>query len=279
MRLAATATAGVRGFGSATRGARCAGLAAPTARRAAVLPRKVPDARKESTLPRRGGCAWRTLSRRRFDAGNSDGAAAAKRAGIINFDGSDAMGLLTQILGGLAGRAGGGSAFGGAGGRSPFGGGGGTSGLLMSLLPVVLSMLANRSSAAGPGAGGNPGGSLGSVLGGMFGQGGAGGGAGGNVLGSLVERFTQRGYGAQAASWVGTGENQPLPPQALDEVFGEQALQQIAQQAGVGIDDARSGLSQLLPEVVDHFTPQGELPPADQFSSTLGDMLHQFEQR
>ena len=189
------------------------------------------------------------------------------------------MGLLTQILGGLAGRAGGGSTFGGAGGRSPFGGGGGASGgLLMSLLPVVLGMLANRSSAAGPGASGGLGGNLGGVLGGMFGQGGAGSGGGGaGVLGNLVERFTQRGYGAQAASWVGTGDNQPLPPHALDEVFGEQALQQISQQAGVSIDETRSGLSQLLPEVVDHFTPQGEMPPADQFSSTLSDMLQQFE--
>lgn len=187
------------------------------------------------------------------------------------------MGLLTQILGGLAGRTGGGGLRGGA-GRSPFGGGGGSSGLLMALLPVVLSMVSNRSAAAGA-SGGGMGGGLGGVLGGILGQGGGGSGAGGGggVLGSLIERFTQRGYGAQAASWVGTGENQPLPAHALDEVFGDDALQQIAQQAGVSVDDARSGLSQLMPEIVDHFTPQGQLPEADQFSSTLGDMLQELQ--
>ena len=51
------------------------------------------------------------------------------------------MGLLDQILGGIAGV-----------GRSPTGrsnAGGGMGGILMSLLPVVLGMLANRASSAG----------------------------------------------------------------------------------------------------------------------------------
>src|SRR5687768_14196462 len=100
-----------------------------------------------------------------------------------------AMGLLDQILGGLAG---------GGMGRMPGAQAGGGGGLLMALLPVVLSMLAQRQ------------------------RGGSGGTGGG--LGGLLEEFTRRGYGQQAQSWVGTGQNDPLPPQALDDVFGHDEI-------------------------------------------------------
>ncbi|MDM0109344.1 YidB family protein [Variovorax sp. J22R24] len=155
------------------------------------------------------------------------------------------MGLLTQILGGLAGRA--------LGGRdSQRGGGAGLSPVLMALLPVVLSMLQQR---------------------GQQGTGTAGG-AGG--IGELLGQLTQRGYGRQADSWVGTGPNEALPPEAIEEVFGQDELHRIAQQAGVGDDEARSGLSQLLPDVVDHFTPSGSLPEGGQLSASLDDYLQRL---
>lgn len=209
------------------------------------------------------------------------------------------MGLLDQILGGLAG--------GGLGRQQPMGrAGGGMSNVLVALLPVVLSMIANRrtaGSATGVDAGGvlgggsnagNAGGGLGG-LGGMFGgAGGVGsagdvlgglagmfGGAGGSAagaggLGGLLEQLTQKGYGQQASSWVGTGENQPLPPEAINEVFGHDQLSQIAQQAGVTTDEARDGLSELLPGVVDHLTPGGQVPEFDQLSSSVDDYLKQL---
>lgn len=158
------------------------------------------------------------------------------------------MGLLTQILGGLAGNALGrrGGQLGG-GGRF---GGGGMSPVLMALLPVVLGMLSQRGQ-----------------------QGGAGGSGG---LGDLLGQLTQRGYGRQADSWVGTGANEALPPHAIDEVLGHDQLHQIAQQAGIGDDEARSGLSELLPEVVDHFTPEGSLPAGEQLSASVDDYLRRL---
>jgi uncharacterized protein YidB (DUF937 family) len=152
------------------------------------------------------------------------------------------MGLLDQILGGIAGV-----------GRSPMGrsgGGGGMGGILMSLLPVVLGMLANRASGAGqPGIGAS----------------------GGGGLGGLLEQFTQRGYGRQAQSWVSTGQNEAIDPDALAQVFGNDRIAQIAAQAGVSEDEARGGLAELLPNVVDHFTPDGRLPPTDQLLASIDD--------
>ena len=153
------------------------------------------------------------------------------------------MGLLSQILGGLAGNA-----LGGRDSRRP---GGGMSPVLLALLPVVLSLLSQRSR-----------------------QGGAAGGLGG--IGDLIGQLTQKGYGRQANSWIGTGANESLPPQAIDEVIGPDQLHRIAQQAGIGEDEARSGLSELLPDVVDHFTPDGNLPEGEQLSASVDDYLRQL---
>ncbi len=39
-------------------------------------------------------------------------------------------------------------------------------------------------------------------------------------IGGLLARMQQAGYGGQAQSWVGTGQNQPIPPDALSQIFG-----------------------------------------------------------
>jgi uncharacterized protein YidB (DUF937 family) len=166
------------------------------------------------------------------------------------------MGLLDQILGGLTGGMQGQR-------QAPMGqsfGGGAGGAAMMALLPIVLSMLSNRSS--GTGAVAAP------VMGGGGGMAG---------LDGLLQQLTQSGYGRQADSWVGTGANEPLPPQAWSNVLPPEQLSAIASRAGISEDEARHGLSQLVPEVVDHLTPQGQLPPADEllasidrFSSRLG---------
>jgi uncharacterized protein YidB (DUF937 family) len=157
------------------------------------------------------------------------------------------MGLLDQILGGLTGGMQGE-------GQAPTGrsfGGGAGGGAMMALLPIVLSMLSNR---GGTGAVAAPA------------MGGGGGMAG---LGGLLQQLTQSGYGQQANSWVGTGANEPLPPQAWSKVLAPEQLSAIASQAGISEDEARQGLSQLVPEVVDHLTPQGQLPPEDQLLASI----------
>ena len=210
------------------------------------------------------------------------------------------MGLLDQLLGGLAGgRPGGmgtGSPLGGGGmggmGGSPLGGGG-SQRVMMALLPVVLSMLANRGGRGanglggmlGGGMGGGAGGGLGGLLGGRTGPGAGGGGLGGMLggggmgglggmaaaggLAALLQQLSQRGYDRHASSWVSTGPNEPLPPEAVSDVFDPDQLSAIASQAGVSEDEARTGLAELLPEVVDHFTPDGQVPDDDTFASRV----------
>jgi uncharacterized protein YidB (DUF937 family) len=181
------------------------------------------------------------------------------------------MGILDDLLGGLAGQAMGGRAQ----SRStPAGvGGAGMSQVLMALMPVVLGMLANRGSqrSFAAGAGGGIGDVLGQVLGGGTRSLGASSG-----LGGLLEQLQRAGFGEQADSWVGRGANQPISPDAMTQIFGQDGLEQISRQAGLSQDEASRGLSQLLPEVVDRMTPEGEVPDADALSTSVDDFARRF---
>jgi uncharacterized protein YidB (DUF937 family) len=153
--------------------------------------------------------------------------------------------------------------------------------VLMALLPVVIGMLGRRAGGMGgmPSMGAS--GGLGGGPGGLSGLGGLGGGLGGMAgmggLGGLLEQFTRKGYGAQANSWVGTGPNEALSPEAVGDVLGDDQISQIAQQAGVSTDDARNGLTELLPNLVDHFTPNGEVPGFEQMTLSVDDFMRRLQ--
>ena len=114
---------------------------------------------------------------------------------------------------------------------------------------------------------------LGAVIG-MLGQGGGQpGGLGG--LAGLVAKFQQSGLGDVAASWVGTGENQPIAPDQLGGVLGNDVLSGLAQQMGMNQGDLLGQLSQMLPQVVDQLTPQGQMPQGG--LGDIGDLLGQLQ--
>ncbi len=85
-----------------------------------------------------------------------------------------------------------------------------------------------------------------------------GGGTGG--LGGLLSRFQQAGLGHVADSRVGNGPNQPISPDQLHNVLGEDRVRSMADQAGMAPTDFLSQLSQHLPNVVNGVTPDGQLP-------------------
>ena len=195
------------------------------------------------------------------------------------------MGILDDLLAGAASGQGGGLPA----QRPQRGAGSGPSAALLALLPIVLSMLANRGASAGSGRDAGPAGGLGDILGQMMGGGqrggglsdilgqvlgGAGGSGGG--LGGLLRQFESAGLGDQARSWVSPGQNQPLSPDALGRVFGADGLAAIARQAGLSERDTTTGLAQLLPEIIDRATPQGQVPDEDQLAGTLQDLMRRL---
>ncbi len=131
------------------------------------------------------------------------------------------MSLLDSVLGGL---------MGGQSQQSP------VSGILSSLL---------GGGAAGAQSGAQAGGQASGAMGGLM---------------NLVNRFQQAGLGNVAQSWVSNGQNQPVTPQQLHQVFGDQQVSQWAQQANMQPHDLLSQLAQFLPHAVDGVTPQGQVP-------------------
>lgn len=187
------------------------------------------------------------------------------------------MGLLDDLLGQLAGGAM--PAQQRTPGRTEAGAAGGGMGrILMALAPIVLAMLANRGRSDDPSAGfgrqSGAGGGLGG-LGGILGQV-LGGAAAGGGLGALIEQMGRAGFGDQARSWVGKGENQSLPSGALEQIFGAGGLAEIARQAGLTQEETSRGLQQLMPEVVDRMTPNGEVPREDDLLASVDDLARKL---
>ena len=156
---------------------------------------------------------------------------------------------LDDLLGGLLG-----------GGRGESAGGGGREDLLGGLLGGGSSSARSR---GGAGVGG-----LLVVLAPLLAKLLRGGG-----LSKLVQSAQANGLSAQADSWVGTGANQPVDPQQARVVVGDDTVQELAREAGISQEQAAEVLAQVVPEVVNGLSPNGQLPSdgeVDDFLAKFG---------
>ncbi|MFX5926194.1 YidB family protein, partial [Acinetobacter baumannii] len=69
--------------------------------------------------------------------------------------------------------------------------------------------------------------------------------------------------------WVGKGQNKPIAPGDLASALGADQIDSLATQSGLSRDELLSGLSQYLPQVIDHLTPDGRLPTEQELSGKL----------
>jgi uncharacterized protein YidB (DUF937 family) len=88
-------------------------------------------------------------------------------------------------------------------------------------------------------------------------------------LGQLLGKFQQAGLADQAASWVGTGQNMPVSADQLKAALGSGAIADIAGKLGMSHDQAAGGLASLLPQIVDHLTPKGQVTEGADLQSGL----------
>jgi uncharacterized protein YidB (DUF937 family) len=141
--------------------------------------------------------------------------------------------------------------------------------------PAPTPSTGNTVNAGLPGGGG-----LGGALGGGIGdvlKGGLGGllagGAAGSVLsgglGDLLKQFQQNGHGDTVNSWVGPGANKSISEGDLANALGADQIDHAASQSGLSRDELLKGLSQMLPDVVNHLTPDGRLPTPNEVSGRI----------
>jgi uncharacterized protein YidB (DUF937 family) len=88
-------------------------------------------------------------------------------------------------------------------------------------------------------------------------------------LQGLLTKLQAGGLGEASRSWVGTGANQPVAPDQLGSALGPELMAMIARQMGGSTQQASSTMAELLPDLIDRLTPQGQLP-ADNGLDGLG---------
>ncbi|HLX15812.1 MAG TPA: YidB family protein [Bradyrhizobium sp.] len=159
--------------------------------------------------------------------------------------------------------------------------GGGMSPMTMAILALLaykaVKHLSGGPSGATPapapssGGGGSLGG-LGDVLKGGLGGLLAGGAAGSVIsggLGDLLKQFQQSGQSEAANSWVSQGPNKQISPGDLAGALGADQIDSLMSQSGLSRQELLEGLSQHLPEVINHLTPDGRLPTASELAGRL----------
>jgi len=82
----------------------------------------------------------------------------------------------------------------------------------------------------------------------------------GGGLQGVLGAFQNAGLGDAVNSWVGTGENQPISADQVQQALGGGQLQQLAEAAGLSHEGAAGHLAEILPNLINQLTPNGQVP-------------------
>lgn len=91
-------------------------------------------------------------------------------------------------------------------------------------------------------------------------------------ISGILAKFQKQGLDKQADSWVGNSQNEKITPQQVQQVFDQPAITDLAKSLNTTPDAASKTLADVLPELLNQFTPNGKLP-ADEgnvLSSVMG---------
>jgi uncharacterized protein YidB (DUF937 family) len=89
-------------------------------------------------------------------------------------------------------------------------------------------------------------------------------------LSAIIQKCQASGLGDQVATWIGHGENDAVSGDQIKDALGDDAIAQVARQAGVAPEHAAIGLAQLLPQIIDKLTPNGAVPDNALLQEGLG---------
>jgi uncharacterized protein YidB (DUF937 family) len=93
----------------------------------------------------------------------------------------------------------------------------------------------------------------------------------------IIQKFESAGLGGIAQSWLSPGQNQNLSPAQVTTALGDGPIDQVAQQLGVPQSQAAGHIAQFLPLILDHVSPNGQLPSGGGLGELTG-LLSRFTQ-
>ena len=67
------------------------------------------------------------------------------------------------------------------------------------------------------------------------------------------------GLGEQVSSWIGNGQNLPVSAEQIQSALGSGVVSSLAGKLGLDASQASGMLAQVLPDLVNHLTPQGQV--------------------
>ena len=76
---------------------------------------------------------------------------------------------------------------------------------------------------------------------------------------NAIKVLTQSGLGNEVQSWVSNGSNEPVDSSKISKVFSDSEIEQVASQANTSKEDVYSSIANILPQVVDSITSNGQV--------------------
>ena len=99
-------------------------------------------------------------------------------------------------------------------------------------------------------------------------------------LSGALSKITGMGYENQARSWMSNQEvNDNLDPNEINRLFDDSEIQQVAAHTGANEMEVRQGLAELLPEVMNQLTPNGNLDNEPEANEEIEQIINQLSSR
>ena len=96
-------------------------------------------------------------------------------------------------------------------------------------------------------------------------------------LSGAFNKIQNMGFGHQANSWMSADQsNQPLDANDINQLFDNNELAQVAAQTGVDQSEVRQSMAELLPQLFDNLTPNGDTQTESQANKEISDILAQL---
>lgn len=99
-------------------------------------------------------------------------------------------------------------------------------------------------------------------------------------LSGALSKITSMGFDNQAKSWMSNNEhNDNLDPNEISRLFDDNEIQQVVAHTGANDTEVRQGLAELLPEVMNQLTPNGNLDNEAEANQEIDQIISQLSNR